>query len=227
MVDDVADIPARYARRTSGSVYSMLRNEVHLAHSERFMRIARLLRERAKGELCELKLVDVGCGTGGNLLDFLRLGFKPHNLVGLELLEDRALQAQDQLPSAIQVVTGDAAKAPIDDGSIDIVFQSVVFSSLLTDSFQEQLAATMWRWVKPGGAILWYDFIYDNPKNPDVRGVALKRVKVLFPEGKIITRKVTLAPPISRRVGSLSPLLHNMLNLFPILRTHLLIWIEK
>ncbi len=22
----------------------------------------------------------------------------------------------------------------------------------------------MWRWVKPGGGVLWYDFTFDNPK---------------------------------------------------------------
>ena len=41
----------------------------------------------------------------------------------------------------------------------------------------------MWRWVRPGGGVLWYDFTFDNPRNPDVRGVPLARVRELFPHG--------------------------------------------
>ena len=48
-----------------------------------------------------------------------------------------------------------------------------VFPSILDDSFQQKLADRMWALTKPGGGILWYDFIYNNPRNPDVRGVPL------------------------------------------------------
>jgi len=37
--------------------------------------------------------------------------------------------------------------------------------------------------------------IYNNPCNPDVRGVPLHRIRQLFPEGKIHHWKLTLAPP--------------------------------
>lgn len=227
MLDDVADIPARYARRGDGSIYSMLRNEVQLAHFERFKTIVGLLNAHAKSDFQALKLVDLGCGTGGNLLDFLRLGFRSENLVGLELLEGRAKAAKEQLPAATQIVVGDASAADIAEESVDIVFQSVVFSSLLSDDFQEHLARSMWRWIRPGGGVLWYDFIYDNPRNADVRGVPLKRVRALFPDGKFTVRRITLAPPISRRVGPWSTSIHNLLNALPFLRTHLMVWIEK
>ena len=72
---------------------------------------------------------------------------------------------------------GDATQAPVAPGSQDIVLQSTVFSSLLDDAFQQRLADTMWRWLKPGGAVLWYDFTVNNPRNPDVRGVPLARVR--------------------------------------------------
>ena len=103
----------------------------------------------------------------------------------------------------------------------------MVFSSLLDDAYQQRLADIMWRWLKPGGAVLWYDFVYDNPSNPDVRGVPLKRVKTLFPQGRLDVRRVTLAPPLARRACAVHPSLYGNLNLLPLLRTHVLCWIEK
>ena len=85
----------------------------------------------------------------------------------------------------------------------------------------------MWSWLKPGGGVLWYDFTYNNPNNPDVRGMPVRRVHELFPHGRFIVRRVTLAPPISRRVCRIHPALYAVLNALPILRTHVLCWIEK
>ena len=86
----------------------------------------------------------------------------------------------------------------------------------------------MWSWLKPGGAVLWYDFTFDNPRNPDVRGVPLARVRALFPAAlSVEARRVTLAPPIARRVARLHPSLYTLFNTVPALRTHVLAWIAK
>jgi hypothetical protein len=102
-----------------------------------------------------------------------------------------------------------------------------VFSSLLDDGFQQRLASVMWRWVKPGGGVLWYDFTFDNPGNPDVRGVPLVRVKQLFPQAQMTARRLTLAPPIARAVCRLHPALYPVFNALPLLRTHVLVWLQK
>jgi hypothetical protein len=107
------------------------------------------------------------------------------------------------------------------------VFVSTVFSSLLDAAFQQRLADAMWRWLRPGGAVLWYDFTVDNPRNPDVRGVPLARIRRLFPQGALQARRVTLAPPIARRVVRLHPALYTVFNTVPALRTHVLAWIAK
>ena len=176
----------RYERRKSmveRHRYSMLRPDVWQTVQERQRAMIRLL-SRLGIERCEdLSLVEVGCGTGKNLLEFLRLGFQPRHLTGIELLEERATAANTVLPPGI-VRCGDAVHAELPAGSQDIVFQSVVFSSLLDEAYQRALANAMWRWVKPGGGVLWYDFIYNNPSNPDVRGVPVRRVRKLFPKGK-------------------------------------------
>ncbi len=107
------------------------------------------------------------------------------------------------------------------------MLQSTVFTSLLDDGFQQRLADTMWRWVKPGGAVLWYDFTVNNPRNPDVRGVPLARVRQLFPQGRIDARRVTLAPPLARAVCRIHSSLYGVLNTVPWLRSHLLAWVGK
>lgn len=217
----------RYARRVVGDRYSMLRPEVWQTVQERQRAMLRLFAGAGMTDLAPLSLVEVGAGSGGNLIELLRIGFAPQNLRGVELLPERAEIARQVLPATLRFEVGDACELAVAPGSVDIVYQSVVFSSLLDDAFQQRLAGAMWRWLKPGGAILWYDFTYDNPGNRDVRGVPLSRVRALFPHGRIIARRVTLAPPIARRVCRLHPALYTVFNALPLLRTHLLCWIEK
>ena len=218
----------RYARRRTGDRYSLLRPDVWQGLQERQRAMLRLFHDDLSwSHLSDLSLVDVGCGTGGNLLDFLRIGFQPQNMHGLELLSERAQEARRVLPPTLSILEGDANSVEIGPSSQDIVFQSVVFSSLLDDDFQKALAARMWHWTKPGGGVLWYDFIYNNPGNPDVRGVPIRRIRELFPEGKLKFKRVTLAPPISRRVCRIHPSAYNLLNAIPWLRTHVLCWIQK
>lgn len=151
----------------------------------------------------------------------------PENLVGYELLPDRADVARRLLPTGCKLLVSGALKLNIPDNSFDIVFQSTVFTSILDPGFQKDLAASMWRWVKPDGGILWYDFTYDNPRNPDVKRVPLHRVRQLFPDGRVRHWRVTLAPPVSRLVTRIHPCLYPLFNSIPALRTHMLCWIQK
>ena len=104
---------------------------------------------------------------------------------------------------------------------------TTVFSSLMDDAFQQRLADAMWAAAKPGGGVLWYDFTIDNPHNPDVRGVPLRRVRQLFGGGTMQARRITLAPPLARAVTRLHPSLYSVFNTVPLLRTHVLAWIAK
>jgi hypothetical protein len=142
-------------------------------------------------------------------------------------LDERVALARRLLPSGVTLFEGDALRMELPPGSQDVVFASTVFSSLLDDAFQQRLADAMWRWAAPGGGVLWYDFTVDNPRNPDVRGVPLKRVRALFPHGEVQARRITLAPPIARAVTRVHPALYTLFNLLPPLRTHVLAWIAK
>ncbi len=232
-------VRARYARRAAEGAldgaldwrYHRLNPSALWPAQERERAIARLLRDHGWRDLRERRLLEVGCGSGGNLLEMLRFGFRAEHLRGLELLEERHAEARASLPVATELTLGDALVADVPPASQDLVLQSTVFSSLLDDAFQQRLADTMWRWVKPGGAVLWYDFTVDNPRNADVRGVPLARVRQLFPQARITHRRVTLAPPLARALAGAHPALLSVLypvfNALPPLRTHLLAWIEK
>ncbi len=226
--DETAAVRERYARRAADDPrYHPLQPDVWRARLERERILLRWLAALGWHDLGAFRATDVGCGTGGQLLDLLRLGFTPSHLTGLELLAERHAAARERLPAAVTLWLGDACEAPIAPGSQDLVLQSTVFSSLLDDAFQQRLADAMWRWVRRGGGIWWYDLTRDNPRNPDVRGVPPARLRALFPHGTIRTWRVTLAPPLARVVGRHPPALYHALHALPLLRTHALAWIGK
>ena len=225
--DETQAVAERYARRSAIDRYSWLQPDVWMTLQERQRAMLRLFNRLGLTDLPALRVLEVGCGAGGNLLELLRLGFAPEHLAGAELLPERLAFARHVLPPAVTLWPGDASALDIADGSRDIVLQSTVFSSLLDTAFQQRLAAAMWRWVAPGGGVLWYDFSVNNPRNPDVRGVPLARVRALFPQAQVSAQRITLAPPIARLACRLHPGLYPLLNALPLLRTHQLVWLGK
>lgn len=215
-------IAQRYARRGGGDRYSLLRPEVWQMWQERQRELLKLLARRP-GVPADWHATEVGCGAGGNLLDLLRLGLLPAHLSGIELLPERLAAARAALPEGVRLLAGDASTADVAPSSQDLVLQSTVFSSILDDALQQRVADAMWSWLKPGGVVVWYDFTVNNPRNPDVRGVPLKRVRELFPQGRFTARRVTLAPPLARAL----PGAYALFNLVPWLRTHRLILIQR
>jgi hypothetical protein len=218
----------RYARRAQHDArYSLLNPAALAAWQERQRATLALFNRLGWVDLSALRLLEVGSGGGGNLVECLLTGFAPEHLGGIELLAERHAMARARLPPAVALTQGDALRAMPPDASVDVVLQSTVFSSLLDDAFQQRLADAMWAAVKPGGGVLWYDFTVNNPRNADVRGVPLARVRELFPHGEVQARRITLAPPIARAVTRVHPSLYTLFNAVPLLRTHVLAWIAK
>ena len=222
-----AAIARRYARREAGSRYSPLQPDVWLTLQERQRAMLRLFAAHGWTTLDDKRVVEVGCGSGGNLLELLRWGFAPRHLTGIELLPERAAAAREVLPASVTLIEGDASLLALPPAQADVVLASTVFSSLLDDAFQQQLADAMWRAVNPGGGVLWYDFTVDNPRNPDVRGVPVQRIAALFPQGPLHWQRLTLAPPLGRVAARVHPGLWTALNALPFLRTHVLAWVAK
>ena len=129
-----------------------------------------------------------------------------------------------QMSTAEVCIQGDALLLPYKE-EFDVALQSTVFSSILDENFRKALANKMWDMLKPGGIILSYDFTYNNPNNKDVRKLTRREIENLFPNHKgIRLKKVTLAPPIARKIGKF----YNMVNFVcPMLRTHLIAAIKK
>jgi SAM-dependent methyltransferase len=214
-------VRARYARRAARSDPAL---PLFLEERERAVRLW-------LAETCiqpsSARVLEIGCGAGGNLLDLIRLGFTPSNLTGVELQEDRLEEAKRRLPPAVQLICGDALDVALEPGAFDVAMLFTVFTSLLDADYRERLAAHVWGLARPGGGVLWYDFCFDNPSNRDVAGIPVKAVRALFPAGAVRCRRITLAPPLARAAVRLHPSLYHVLNAIPLLRTHVLCWIEK
>lgn len=228
---EVDRIKERYIRR-DGAVqhgpHQLWDSFSLLAMHEKRNRLQQALRKQfAHRDTNGLTVLDVGCGSGGGLLQLLELGLNPDNLFGVELMENRAAEARRRLPPTATILAGDATGATLPIPQFDIIQQSTVFTSILDDGTQQALAERMWALLKPGGLIVWYDFIYDNPRNPDVRGVSRKRIRELFPHGVMSVRRTTLAPPLGRPASRLSSLLYWTLWTLPLLRSHVFVTIEK
>ena len=220
-------VAARYARRGDAARYSMLQTDVWQTVHERQRAMLAMFRRQGLQELGALRLLEVGCGSGGNLLELLRLGFLPEHLSGAELLAERCASARRRLPAALTLHEGDALQLDLAPQSQDIVYLATVFSSLLDEAYRQRLADAIWGWLKPGGAVLWYDFTVNNPRNPDVRGLPLSRLRELFPQARMQAQRLTLAPPLARALCRIHPALYTVFNVLPPLRTHVLAWLEK
>jgi hypothetical protein len=90
---------------------------------------------------------------------------------------------------------------------------------LIADEIQRVLA--------PNGALLWYDFAYDNPRNSNVRGIKRNEIRELFPALSGDIRSVTLAPPLARLLTPKSLRLAQFLESIPLLRSHLIAVLVK
>jgi SAM-dependent methyltransferase len=221
--DRIIDVYERREKYVPPEKYALTNASVLRSVHERQRALVSFLDSAGVLPLSAKRIIEIGCGSGGNLIDFIRLGASPENLVGNDLIEVRLNQAAALLPGSVQLILGDAAKLDVEHGCFDIAAQFTVFSSILDLKLQESLANQMWNMVAPGGGVLWYDFTYNNPSNKEVRGVPMRRIKRLFPHAKIRSRRLTLAPPLARAIP---PSFYEVFN-WPFLRTHLMCWIAK
>jgi SAM-dependent methyltransferase len=214
--DVIEKIMSSYEKRKSLNIKESFYTKAYSLF-EREILYHRILVERFGDDFSKLKILEIGAGTGDNLLFFHRIGFSWENIYANELLPDRGKILKEKLVKADNIHIGNALELRYHN-EFDIVFQSLVFTSVLDDNFRKELALKMISMVKPNGIILFYDFKYNNPANKNVKRVSPRDIRNLFSSKHIKFYSVTLAPPISRKIGRF----YNLINiLFPFLRTHL------
>jgi ubiquinone/menaquinone biosynthesis C-methylase UbiE len=216
-----------YAQRSSGDLYSCFNPAYLFMVQERERYFLHLLSKVGGSALAARKILEIGCGNGDLLRDFIRWGARPENISGIELIPERIAEAKTLCPQTISIQQGNAAEIGFPDETFDLVVQSTVFTSVLDTKIKTKIASEMRRVLKPSGFIIWYDFSVDNPNNKNVKGVNAREIRRLFKDCDVYLKRITLAQPILRRVAAHSWLLCCLLSQFPFLCTHYIGVIKK
>jgi SAM-dependent methyltransferase len=221
-------IRTAYAKRQKDDVRYSWFSPGHLfIMQEREQRLLTLLRRYGFAPLATYKILEVGCGLGYWLREFIKWGAQPEYIVGVDLLLDRVTEAKKLCPEAVRVQCGSAAALAFPSDTFDLVLQSTVFTSVLDTSMKQQMASEMLRVVKSDGLILWYDYHTNNPWNSDVRGIKKQEIAQLFPGCCMKLQRITLAPPLVRFLAPYSWLACYLLGKVPWICTHYLGVIRK
>ena len=229
MAADLIRLRSEYAERERRLAGSDLYSPFNLANlfilQQRQRALLGLLRQCGVDSLEERRILELGCGRGGVLLEHLGYGAAPGRLHGTDLLADRLRDAHVRLPH-LPLTCADGQNLPYRTGAFDLVLQYTVFSSILDDGIKANLAREMLRVLrKPGGLIVWYDF-WLNPTNRQTRGIRPAEIRRLFPGCRFVFHRITLAPPIARRVVPISWTLALLLEKPKALNTHYLVAIR-
>ena len=193
---------------------------------ERDRQVRRVLTQSGVGELSTKRILDVGCGFGNNLANLIPVGAVPEMMAGVDLLDDRIEVAKERHPD-IRFQVANAEYLPFENGSYDIVMLFTVFTSILDSEMKQKIASEVNRVLAKNGALLWYDFRFDNPKNKNVRGIGLKELFALFPDYIGSVQTLTVIPPLARVFGSAISVVYPLLAAFPFLRSHYLALLRK
>jgi ubiquinone/menaquinone biosynthesis C-methylase UbiE len=174
-----------------------------------------------------MNILEIGCGYGHWVREFIKWGAAPDKVTGIDLLPDRIEKARQRCPEGVNLWCGNARKLAFNDQSFDVVAQFTVFSSILDVEMKKALASEMLRVLKSKGCILWCDFFVNNPSNADTRGIRKSEIAQLFPDCHITLRKVSLIPPLTRVLAPWSWLGCYVLERLRIFNTQYLGTIQK
>jgi SAM-dependent methyltransferase len=230
-VREAERIRAEYARRDRElppDRYSITQLWSLFMLQQRERRVLRLLQREALMPLESRRVLDIGCGDGHHLLEFIMWGALPQNLAGIDVIPGRVARARVRLGAvepggaAPDLRLGDASHLPWPTASFDVVHQGTVFTSILDARVRTAVAREIVRVLKPDGVFIWYDFRYNNPSNPHVRRVGAGEIRSLFPTCVINLERLTLAPPLARRLVPVSWVGSLVLEKLGVLNTHYL-----
>lgn len=223
-MSDLERLKIEYERRknslTQQTLYSLFNSASLFAVQQRQQQMLNLLRYQGIDSLKDKNILEMGCGNGGVLLEYLTYSAESNKIVGIDLLHDRLLDGSKRFPS-FRLTCADGQKLPFKEKEFDIVLQYTAFSSVLDPQVKANMAKEMLRVLTKNGIVIWYDF-WLNPINPETAGIKPNEIKALFPNCDYTFRKITLAPPITRRIIKVSQILCMLLEKMTIFNSHYL-----
>lgn len=83
------------------------------------------------------KVLEVGCGPGGNLVEVSKLS--PGKLVGADISQKMVSLAKKRVPDGIDIVKTNGTELPFADNSFDIVFTATVLQHVTDEKMLSQL----------------------------------------------------------------------------------------
>lgn len=101
-----------------------------------------------------MKVLDVGCGTGTNLLDYQQAGC---DVYGIDMSPSMMEIAREKLGDKVNLHQGDASQMPYEDNFFDLVTSTLMLHEL-RPSVRDAIVKEMIRTVKAEGHILLIDF---------------------------------------------------------------------
>ena len=165
------------------------------------------------------RLLDIGCGETTTLGPDIARGDVIH--LGVDILFERVAAAR-QAGRLRAEACADGAALPLRSSSVDLATLYTVFSSVGDRAICVAIADEIQRVLRPGGAVLWYDFRYRNPSNRHTHAVTRNDAETYFHGFEHHWQRVTLLPPLARRLGRFTPPLYRVLGAVPGARSHLL-----
>ena len=160
------------------------------------------------------RVADLGCGRGHSWEDVV--AGESTRALGIDLPGERIQEARSK---GLATVAGDLRALPLRTGSIDLALLFTVLSSVRVEADRRAITSAAAQALSPAGALLIYDLTV-VPPNGRLSAVTTNDVRKWFPDSEVLTRRLTLMPPLARRLVPISPRLCDLLETLPWLRTH-------
>jgi ubiquinone/menaquinone biosynthesis C-methylase UbiE len=209
-----------YYRRHGSERNDLLNNPEVLFQTFAMERATIAVLQKAENDRQAVRVLDVGCGSGSSILQFLRLGFRPGNLAGVDNSAERVEAARDRLPN-VEFHIGNAEELPFADGSFDLVCESTMLSTLDDRALIANIAKEMLRVTRIGGYVMVTDWRYSRKGTGVQTAMTPGFIRQLFSVGEatsVVAQKTgSLVPPVGRRLSRAAPSLYFLIQrLFPV-----------
>lgn len=102
----------------------------------------------------DMKVLDVGCGTGSHLMAYQQAGC---DIYGIDMSPAMLKQAQEKLGDKAKLHLGDASDMPYEDDLFDLITTTLMLHEM-PPTVRDAVISEMKRVLKPDGHLLFIDF---------------------------------------------------------------------